>query len=185
MDMASVLRARNTSPVIASAYGGVRVPVGPEGPQPMSKADVCNVEPLPLDPWGDPTRWVVPLVEPRELARPTKTVSPADRAERRRLAVNLRRLMADSGMTTVDLVKWSGVDERTIRGVLRGTAKPHARTIHRLARALQVDAAKLLDDDSHAAAVRQRLETFVAQRPHLFAGWSPLDVRKLLAASGA
>ena len=52
------------------------------------------------------------------------------------LAENLRRLMARQGVSLDELAAASGVDRRTIAGVLRGKKRSHSRTLHRLAEAL-------------------------------------------------
>ncbi len=54
------------------------------------------------------------------------------------LAHNVRRLMARFGMTYDDLVEASGLDARTIRGIVQGAKQPHAKTLGRLAAALDV-----------------------------------------------
>jgi len=53
---------------------------------------------------------------------------------------NLRRLLADRGLSIRQLAEKTGLDERTIRGILSGANTPHARTLHRLARGLGVPA---------------------------------------------
>ena len=53
---------------------------------------------------------------------------------------NLRRLMAERGLSIRQLARKTGVDERTVRGILNGTNTPHARTLHRLAEGLGVAA---------------------------------------------
>jgi len=53
---------------------------------------------------------------------------------------NLRRLLADRGLSIRQLAEKTGLDERTIRGILSGANTPHARTLHRLARGLGVRA---------------------------------------------
>ena len=58
--------------------------------------------------------------------------------EDRRYATNLRRLMARLNMTMDQVVSASELNERTIKGLLRGCSKPHPRTLHRLAAALHV-----------------------------------------------
>ena len=64
----------------------------------------------------------------------------ADRIDdrRRRTGENLRRLMADLGLTTGQVVEFSGVDRRTIHGILEGSKRPQPRTIGRLAKGLGV-----------------------------------------------
>ena len=59
--------------------------------------------------------------------------APRQRGDAAVIATNLRRLMARHGLTFVDVVEATGLDERTIRGVVRGANHPHARTLHKLA----------------------------------------------------
>ena len=63
-------------------------------------------------------------------------------------ASNLRRLMARSGVTLEQVVEASGLSERTVKGVLGGKSKPHARTLHRLAAGLGVSADELFQNPS-------------------------------------
>jgi transcriptional regulator with XRE-family HTH domain len=55
-------------------------------------------------------------------------------------AVNLRRLMAQSGLTLAQVVSATGACERTVKGILSGRTKPHARTLNRIAAGLNVSA---------------------------------------------
>src|ERR1700683_3392198 len=93
------------------------------------------------------------------------------------VAANLRRLMARFGLTVEQVIEQSGLDQRTIRGILAGTQKTHARTLHRLAAGLGVTADELFQDPSllaHRLFDRQTnpmVETVVSDQPDLFAGW--------------
>ena len=51
---------------------------------------------------------------------------------------NLLRLMAAGGLSVRRVADRTGLDERTIRGILSGGNKPHAQTLHRLAEGLGV-----------------------------------------------
>jgi transcriptional regulator with XRE-family HTH domain len=55
-------------------------------------------------------------------------------------AVNLRRLMAQSGLTLAQVVSATGACERTVKGILSGRTKPHPRTLNRIAAGLNVSA---------------------------------------------
>ena len=46
--------------------------------------------------------------------------------------------MARDGLTFDDVVAASGLDERTLRALVRGKSNPHARTLHKLASGLGV-----------------------------------------------
>jgi transcriptional regulator with XRE-family HTH domain len=107
------------------------------------------------------------------------------------VAHNLRRLMARGGMTYDDVVARTGLDARTLRGILRGERRPHARTLTKLAEGLGVSADELFagDPDTAAAefdaATNPAIETAVAEHPELFTGWSPVDFGELVSRFGA
>ena len=84
------------------------------------------------------------------------------------LAENLRRLMARQGISVDALAAASGVDRRTIAGVLHGKKRPHSRTLHRLAEALSVPADEFFQDPSllaHRAFNRQTNPLVVEGEP--------------------
>jgi len=108
----------------------------------------------------------------------------------RRTGDNLRRLMADLALTTEQVAEKSGVDKRTVKGILDGTKRPQPRTIGRLAKGLGVssdeffvDPAQLLyrrfDRDTNPA-VREAIET----HPNIFAGWTMADFDELHSRFG-
>jgi transcriptional regulator with XRE-family HTH domain len=106
-------------------------------------------------------------------------------------AANLRRLMARQGLTLDEVVQRSGLDERTIKGILSGTKiKPHARTLHQLATGLQVSADELfLNPSSLAHRVFDRqtnplIDELVDAQPALFDGWSWADFDELYSHFG-
>src|SRR5262245_21413803 len=100
-------------------------------------------------------------------------------------AANLRRLMARFGLTLHDVVERTGVHERTVRGILNGTKKPHAMSLHRLAAGLGVDTDELFQDPSllaHRLFDRRTnpvVEEIVAARPDLFQHWTEADFDEL------
>ncbi|RMG01150.1 MAG: XRE family transcriptional regulator, partial [Planctomycetota bacterium] len=49
---------------------------------------------------------------------------------------NLRRLMSQMELTIAEVSRKTGLDKRTIRGILEGSKKPHPKTIGRLAQGL-------------------------------------------------
>jgi len=111
------------------------------------------------------------------------------------LATNLRRLMAREGLTYDDVVAGSGLDERTIRGVMQNTQRPHARTLHKLANGLGVLADELFRPPAEQASSRQTPAEFdracnpsvgqvIADHPELFAGWSETDFDELASRFG-
>jgi transcriptional regulator with XRE-family HTH domain len=104
---------------------------------------------------------------------------------------NLLRLMADRGLSIHQAARSTGLDERTIRAVLRGGSRPHARTLHRLAAGLGVkvdeffvDPVQLLYrrfDRQTNPLVEEVLET----HQELFAGWTEADFDELHSRVGA
>ncbi|MEN6407921.1 MAG: helix-turn-helix transcriptional regulator [Thermoguttaceae bacterium] len=98
---------------------------------------------------------------------------------------NLARLMASQGLTVHLVVQRTGVDPRTIRGILRGVNKPHATTLRRLADGLNVtvdeffvDPARLLYrrfDRRTQPAVTKAIET----HDELFHQWTEADFDEL------
>ncbi|MGA2034084.1 MAG: helix-turn-helix transcriptional regulator, partial [Thermoguttaceae bacterium] len=84
----------------------------------------------------------------------------------------------------------TGLDMRTIRGIARGTHRPHARTLYRLAEGLAVsvdeffvDPAQLLYRrfDRHTNPV---VEEVLQCRPELFDGWGEADFDELHSRVG-
>jgi transcriptional regulator with XRE-family HTH domain len=51
---------------------------------------------------------------------------------------NLRRLMTRLDVTIEQVAARAALDPRTVQGILDGTNRPHARTLHRLAAGLGV-----------------------------------------------
>lgn len=107
------------------------------------------------------------------------------------VAANLRRLMARDGLTLDAVVDLSGVDERTVRGILGGRNKPHARTLHKLAAGLGVPTDEFFQDPSLLAyrafdrATNPVVDEVVAAHASLFAGWSQADFAELYSRMGA
>lgn len=105
-------------------------------------------------------------------------------------ATNLRRLMARQGLTLEDVVARSGLDERTVKGILAGVNRPHARTLHRLAGGLGVSADELFQDPSlllHRLFDRRTnplVEEIVDTNPDVFAGWTEGDFDELYSRFG-
>ena len=107
------------------------------------------------------------------------------------IAENMLRLMAAEGVSTRQIAERSGIDERTIRAVLGGTSKPHARTLHRLADGLAVSVDEFFLDPSQLLYRRlaRRANPMVDEvaRTHrkLFIGWAEADFDELHARTGA
>jgi transcriptional regulator with XRE-family HTH domain len=107
-------------------------------------------------------------------------------------AVNLRRLMARLGLTIDQVVERSGLDPRTIRGILHcGDLRPHARTLHKLAAGLGVPTDELFQRPEqlvHRTFDRRTnplVDEAVADHPELFAGWGEADFDELYSRFGA
>jgi transcriptional regulator with XRE-family HTH domain len=106
-------------------------------------------------------------------------------------AHNLRRMMAELNLTVHQVACRTGLDERTVKGILSGTnAKPHARTLHQLARGLGVHTNEFFQ--SPLMLLRRRFERqtnpavdeLVADRPELFTDWCEADFDELYSRMG-
>ncbi|MCI0680528.1 MAG: helix-turn-helix domain-containing protein [Gemmataceae bacterium] len=110
---------------------------------------------------------------------------------------NLKRLMARFGLTIDEVVQQTGLDERTVKGILGGSIRrPHARTLHRLAVGLGVPADELFQNPAllahrllgHRSFDRQTnpvVDEVTASRPELFEGWTADDFDELYSHFGA
>ena len=100
---------------------------------------------------------------------------------------NVRRLMARLDMTQQDVVDASGLDERTVRSILQGVTRPHARTLHKLAEGLGVEADELFQDpyrDGQAAfdrATNPAVAAVIDAQPELFADWMAAEFDELFS----
>lgn len=118
----------------------------------------------------------------------TPPILPRNAAEY--IAHNTRRLMVGLGMTYDDLVEASGLDARTIRGLVRGDKQPHSRTLQRLAEALGVSTEELfrapqgISPEAFDAATNPVVQQVVGAEPALFEGWSPDDFAELNSRFG-
>lgn len=97
---------------------------------------------------------------------------------------NVRRLMVRLNMTLAEVVAATGLDERTVRSILRGTTRPHARTLHKLAEGLGVDPDELFRDPREGAAAFDRqsnpaVAQVIERHPQLFARWNRADFEEL------
>jgi transcriptional regulator with XRE-family HTH domain len=104
---------------------------------------------------------------------------------------NLARLMAAQGLSLRAAAAQTGLDERTLRGILAGRKKPHVRTLHRLAAGLGVKADEFFVDPSQLVYRRfdrhtnPLVEEVLEARPELFTDWSEADFDELLSRVGA
>ena len=105
-------------------------------------------------------------------------------------AANVRRLMARSGMTLAELVECSGLHERTIKAILNGRSRPHARTLHRLAAGLSVSTDELFENPSLLAhrlfdrRTNPAVQDVIDSHPELFEGWTEVDFEELSSRFG-
>ncbi len=104
---------------------------------------------------------------------------------------NLLRLMAARGLSLRQVVDLTGLNARTVRGIVRGSHKPHARTIHRLSLGLGVKVEEFFVDPAQLLYRRfdRRTNPLVAEivesRRELFDGWTEADFDELHSRVGA
>jgi transcriptional regulator with XRE-family HTH domain len=98
--------------------------------------------------------------------------------------------MARDGLTFEEVVRATGLDERTVRGIVRGKNHAHARTLHKLAAGLGVSVDELFCPVGHSAARRfdrasnTLVERVVAAHPAKFCHWSQADFDELYSRFG-
>jgi transcriptional regulator with XRE-family HTH domain len=103
---------------------------------------------------------------------------------------NLLRLMAAGGFSIHALAEQTGLDERTIRGILNRGNKPHIRTLRRLADGLGVKVDELFLDPTQLLYRRfdQQTNPLVADvmetHKELFTGWTEADFDELHSRVG-
>jgi transcriptional regulator with XRE-family HTH domain len=103
---------------------------------------------------------------------------------------NLLRLMAARGLTMSSVAEWTGLHVRTVRGVLRGDKKAHARTLHRLAEGLGVNVEELFVDPAQLVYRRFDRQTnpmvtgVIEDHKELFHGWTEADFDELHSRVG-
>ncbi|TWU30202.1 helix-turn-helix domain-containing protein [Bythopirellula polymerisocia] len=100
---------------------------------------------------------------------------------------NIRRLMVRLDMTLQDVVAATGLDERTLRSMLQGSTRPHARTLHKLAHGLGVATDELFQDpfgNGHAAfdrATNPLVAEVIDNHPEMFDDWHSADYEELFS----
>ncbi|MFH1267558.1 MAG: helix-turn-helix transcriptional regulator [Planctomycetota bacterium] len=103
---------------------------------------------------------------------------------------NLRRLMAQHGLAVNQVAERTGLDQRTIKGVLEGTKKPHPQTIHKLAKGLGVSADELFLEPSLLVqrcldrATNPAVDEVVSEQPDLVDAWTEADFDELYSRAG-
>lgn len=103
---------------------------------------------------------------------------------------NLQRLVAAAGVSIHQVAQMTGLDQRTIRGILNGLKKPHSRTLHRLAMGLGVSVDELFIDPAQLLYRRfdrltnPMVEEVLANHCELFDGWTHDDFDELNSRVG-
>lgn len=107
-----------------------------------------------------------------------------------RVAENLKRLLAAVGLSIAEAAAATGLDERTIRGILRGTNRPHTRTLRRLADGLGVKVDELFVDPAQLLyrcfdrQTNPMVDQVVETHPELFEGWTEAEFDELHSRVG-
>ena len=121
---------------------------------------------------------------------PQSSTLPADL--RTLHGANVRRLMAQLNMTQSEVVQATGLDERTVRSILQGSTRPHARTLHKLADGLGVSTDELFQDPYQSSDSSLNMAAFdratnpiaaevVEAHPELFDKWTAADFNELFS----
>lgn len=103
---------------------------------------------------------------------------------------NLQRLMAAAGMSIRQVAQSTGLDKRTIRGILNGVKKPHTRTLHRLAAGLGISVDELFIDPaqllyrSFDRLTNPMVDEVLENHRELFQGWTQADFDELSSRVG-
>jgi len=103
---------------------------------------------------------------------------------------NLLRLMAGAGLSIHQVAQRTGLDERTIRGILNGTNKPHSRTIHRLAEGLGADLDEFFIDPTQLLyrnfdrQTNPLIDEVLQTHAERFSGWTEADFDELHSRVG-
>lgn len=106
------------------------------------------------------------------------------------IATNIRRLMARDNLTFDDVVAATGLDERTLRSLVRGRSNPHARTLHKLAQGLAVEIDELFQIQTRSGwrrfdrATNALVENIVLEHPEVFEFWGDAQFDELYSRFG-
>lgn len=115
---------------------------------------------------------------------------PKSPRSKRGVAAALQRTIETQKLTTHDVARRTGVDEPTVRRLLRDDeAKPPLRTLQKLAEGLGLDLHELIPS---AATDRRRfdrrtnpiVDEVIAKHPQWFNGWTPDDFDDLYSRFG-
>ena len=109
------------------------------------------------------------------------------------LGANLRRLMAQLGLTLSETAAVAQLDVRTVRNILRERAQPQSRTLHKLAGGLGVSVDEFFQSVSWGAgagaaaldrACNPVAAEVIAAHPERFAQWSAAEFDELYSRVG-
>ena len=106
-------------------------------------------------------------------------------------SVNLRRLLAQHGLTIAEVARRAEIDRRTVQAVLNDSGKPHPKTIHRLAEAFNVAVDEFYVEPSQLLYRQFDQETnplvgeVVEAHSGLFEGWTAADFDELHSRFGS
>jgi len=98
--------------------------------------------------------------------------------------------MAQAGLTYDDVVCATGLDERTVRGIIHGTNQSHARTLHKLAVGLGVEINELFQAPATNSprrfdrATNMLVNDVVNSNHKTFTNWSEADFDELYSRFG-
>jgi len=103
---------------------------------------------------------------------------------------NLLRLMARLDLSIAQVAERTGLDERTIRGIVHGTNRPQARSLHRLAEGLGVPVDEFFLEPAQLLyrhfdrLTNPMIDELLEERADLFSGWSEADFDELHSRVG-
>ncbi len=105
-------------------------------------------------------------------------------------AENLRRVMARLGLSQREVAQRSGLDPRTVRGLLCGQKQTRPETLHRLAEGLGVAIEEFFLAPAQWACqafdqqTNPLVDEVVADHAELFAGWTEAEFAELASRFG-
>ena len=103
---------------------------------------------------------------------------------------NLRRLLAQHGLTIAEVARRAAIDRRTVQAVLNGSGKPHPKTIHQLAEAFGVGADEFYVEPSQLLSRQFDHDSnplvgeVIEAHPRVFDGWTAVDFDELHSRFG-
>ena len=108
-----------------------------------------------------------------------------------RTGENLLRLMAELGLSIHHTAQKTGLDERTLRAILRGSNRPHPRTLHRLAEGLGVRVDEFFVEPAQLLyrhfdrQTNPLVEEVIQHNREVFADWTEADFDELHSRMGS